>query len=348
MPKPVEAETIEHRRITPGLLAVVSRCRLDRLRPHAVTKTRPVPLTALRRREYKRCPRRSRHQLLAQQRDLDRRQVHAVLGLVLRQLLRDRHRAALQVEQVVRQTEPERLSSADLAGEQHQPRRVLGEPRRQLIQLLDRQGPSATWRVTVELDPEHRLVDPLSPVLRLAQHPLDELQLVQGRAGMLPRSRDDEVLHLCPTESRDPKAAKRLPHLRLLLIELVSPRTPPSGGPIPCEEAVDLLTERGRPLRRGGTAHAAQLETELEALGRLARWHRLSRERRHAHLIRPRPALADAHAALSPRSCSHSRTALSGYRRSRPIRTERNSPRAAARRMVSGCTDSKVASSAVV
>jgi len=91
-----------------------------------------------------------------------------VLALILRQLGRNRHRAFVQVEHVVCETEPEGLSRTYLTGDEYQPRRMLRKPRREFIQLLNVESAATARRVLDRLDGQDRIVDVLSALFRLS------------------------------------------------------------------------------------------------------------------------------------------------------------------------------------
>ncbi|HEU5371302.1 MAG TPA: hypothetical protein VFU51_02815 [Gaiellaceae bacterium] len=265
---------------------------------------------ALGIREHEPSGRRPGEQLLTEQSNLDLCEVHPVLALVLRKLSRDRHRPAFQVEHVVGQTEPERLTRTHLARKQDETRHVLGEPGSELVQLQHGERPTATRGVLHRLDAEDCLIDSLSSITRLSQNTLDELELIKRRPRMLRRALNDQILYLRPTQRRHPRATQRSPHFRLLLIELQASITQTSRRTSTREMPVDLLPQRCRLHRRSPT-DLAELQIEIDSFGRFACRDSLSRKRCNTNLIGTRATLADTHAA-SPRPSSHSSTALSG------------------------------------
>src|SRR4051812_3346740 len=111
---------------------------------------------------------------------------------------------------------------------------------------------------------QHRFIDPLTASLRIPKYALQELQLVERRARVNGRARIDEVLDLRATKRRHTQGAQRLPHLRLVLVELNASRAEPTRCFEARNESIDLLPERRRNDLLDVATDPSKLELKLQ------------------------------------------------------------------------------------
>ena len=116
-----------------------------------------------------------------------------MLPPTLRELCRDRQRRPVEIEHRIGEVEPDVLPAPDLSRKKDQPRNMIGTPRRELMELHDRQRATAPRRGLDRLDLEDCFVDTLSATLRIVQNALEELELVLCGTRMLAGAREDRV-----------------------------------------------------------------------------------------------------------------------------------------------------------